>query len=69
MTLQLNFQPHSGELFQICLFFFCLGDLEIPSEEFEVTANSLGAHIETHGELILRTLMYLTVNSQDELIL
>ena len=38
----------------------------LPSEEFEVTANSLGAHIETHGELILRTLGYLTVNSQDD---
>ena len=24
------------------------------SEEFELTANSLGAHIETHGKLILR---------------
>ena len=37
-----------------------------PSEEFERTANSLGAHIETHGKLILRTLSYLTVNSQDD---
>ena len=27
-----------------------------PREEFELTANSLGAHIETHGGLILRTL-------------
>ena len=27
-----------------------------PSEEFELTANSLGAHIETHGELIFRAL-------------
>ena len=34
-----------------------------PSEEFELTANSLGAHIETHGGLILRTL---TVKSQDD---
>ena len=25
-----------------------------PSEEFELTANSLSAHIETHGKLILR---------------
>ena len=32
-----------------------------PSEEFELTANSLGAHIETH--------CWLTVNSQDELTL
>ena len=38
-----------------------------PSDEFELTANSLGVHIETHGKLILRTLSYLTVNSQDEL--
>ena len=28
----------------------------IPSEEFELTASSLRAHIETHGGLILRTL-------------
>ena len=28
-----------------------------PSEEFELTAISLGAHIETHGELILRILI------------
>ena len=27
----------------------------LPSEEFELTANSLGAHIETHEKLILRT--------------
>ena len=37
-----------------------------PNEEFELTANSLGAHIETHGGLILRTLSYLTMNSQDD---
>ena len=37
-----------------------------PSKEFERTANSLVAHIETHGGLILRTLSYLTVNSQDD---
>ena len=36
------------------------------SEEFELTANSLGAHIETHRKLILRTFSYLTVNSQDD---
>ena len=36
------------------------------SEEFELTANSLGAYIETHGKSILRTLSYLTVNSQDD---
>ena len=27
----------------------------LPSEEFELTAKSLGAQIETHGKLILRT--------------
>ena len=37
-----------------------------PSEDFELIANSLGAHIETHGELILRTLTFLKVNSQDD---
>ena len=37
-----------------------------PSEKFELTANSLGAHIETHRKLILRTLTYLTMNSQDD---
>ena len=39
---------------------------ELPSEEFELTANSLGAHIETQEKLIFRTLSYLTVNSQDD---
>ena len=34
------------------------------NEEFELTANSLGAQTETHGGLILRTLSDLTVNSQ-----
>ena len=38
----------------------------VPSEEFELTANSLGAHIETDDGLIPRTLSYLTVNSQDD---
>ena len=36
------------------------------SEEFLLTANSLEAHIETHGKLILRKFSYLTVNSQDD---
>ena len=53
--------PVSQE-FDACLF-------HIPSEEFELTVNSLGAQIETHGGLILRTLGYLTVNSLDELTL
>ena len=39
---------------------------EIPSEEFDLTANPLAAHIETHGKFILRTLGYLSVNSQDD---
>ena len=39
---------------------------KVPSEEFELTANSLGAQSETHGGLILRTIIYLTVNSQDD---
>ena len=41
------------------LYGICLDttDLKpIPCEEFELTVNSLGAHIETHGRLILRTL-------------
>ena len=29
---------------------------KLQSEEFELTAKSLGAHIETHGKLLLRTL-------------
>ena len=37
-----------------------------PREEFQLTANSLEAQIETHGKLILRTLSYLIVNSQDD---
>ena len=40
-----------------------------PSEEFELTTNSLGAHTETHGGLFLRILGSLTVNSQEELTL
>ena len=35
-----------------------------PSDEFEFKANSLGAHIETHGGLILRTLSQLIANSK-----
>ena len=38
----------------------------VPSEEYEFTAKSRGAHIENHGKLILRTFSYLTVNSQDD---
>ena len=38
----------------------------IPIEKLELTANSLGTHIETYGKLILRTHSYFTVNSQDD---
>ena len=48
----------------IGLFFF--QSSHFYSVEFDLTANSLGAHIETHGKLILRTLTYFTVNSQDD---
>ena len=41
----------------------------MPSIEFELTANSLSAHIETDSGLIFRTLSLLTVNTQDELTL
>ena len=45
------------------------------SEEFELTANSLGAHMKVtesspsmgHSELILKTFILLTVYSQDEI--
>ena len=48
---------------------------EIPCEEFELTANSLGAHMKItessprigHNELILRIFIWLTVYSQNEL--
>ena len=37
-----------------------------PSEEFELTANTLRAHMKTHVKLILKPLIYLTADSQDE---
>ena len=40
-----------------------------PSEEFEFTANTLQAHMKTHCKLILKPLIYLTANSQDDLTL
>ena len=43
-----------------------LDAIDAPSEELELTTNSLGAHIETDIKLILRTFSYLTVNSQDD---
>ena len=50
----------------ICSGWPCRNPVFIPSEEFELTASSLGAHTETHGKLILRTLSCLTVNSRDD---
>ena len=41
----------------------------LPSEESELTANMLWAHMKTHGKLILKPLICLTANSQDELTL
>ena len=40
-----------------------------PSEEFKFTANTLQAHMKTDGKLILKPLIYLTANSQDDLTL
>ena len=40
----------------------------LPSEEFELTAKLL-AHMKTYGKLILKPLIYLTANSQDDLTL
>ena len=45
----------------------CWPERHDTSEEFELTASSLAAHIETHGKHILRTLSYLAENSQDGL--
>ena len=38
-------------------------DGAIPSEEFELTANTLQAHMKPHGKLILKLLIYLTAHS------
>ena len=37
------------------------------SEEFELTVNTLQAHMKPHGKLILKPLMYFTVLSRDDL--
>ena len=42
---------------------------KLPSEEFELTANTLWAHMKTHGKLVLKPLIYLKANSQDMLTL
>ena len=41
-------------------------NMSISIEEFELTANSLGAQTETLRKHILRTLICRTVNSQDD---
>ena len=38
-----------------------------PSEEFELTANTLQAHMKPHCKFILKLFIYLTVHSQDDL--
>ena len=43
------------------------GSWNQPSEEFELTANTLQAHMKPHGKLILKPLSYLTMHSQDDL--
>ena len=40
-----------------------------PGKECELTANTLSAHMKTHSKLILKPLIYLIANSQDELTL
>ena len=35
----------------------------LPSEEFELTANTPQAHMKPHGKLILKLLIYLTAHS------
>ena len=39
----------------------------VPSEEIELTANTLQAHMKPHSMLILKPLIYLTAHSQDDL--
>ena len=55
----------------VCLFLGCLELKDIldclPSEEFELTANTLQAHMKPHGKLILKPLIYLTAHSSDDL--
>ena len=41
--------------------------LGLPSEEFELTANTLQAHMKPYGKLILNPLIYLTAHSCDDL--
>ena len=60
----LGFYDHKGHPWILFLFFSWYWSL--PSEEFELIANSLSFHIETQRKLILRTLNYLRVSSQDD---
>ena len=61
-------RPSSHSVMAHCFSWFLVlfTRASAPSEEFEFTGNLLGANIETHGKLILRTLIYLTMNSQDD---
>ena len=52
-----------NKLRRVTYFLNNKGALAVP---IGLTANSLGTYIETHGKPILRTLSYLTVNSQDD---
>ena len=36
----------------------------LPSEEFELTANTLRAHMTTHGKLVLKPLIYIVPHSE-----
>ena len=46
-----------------------LAEVAVPIEQFELTANTLQAHMKTHGKLILKPLICLTANSHDDLTL
>ena len=69
---EMNAKAHSvkissnGGLFATCFLFQSRWEQYLPSEEYELTANSLGAHIETHGGLIWGNSVSFTVNSQDD---
>ena len=53
------------------LSYKCVGVIlrELSSEEFELTANTLKAHMRPHGKLILMPLIYNTANSGEDLTL
>ena len=44
-------------------FWFILFSQFFPSEEFELTDNTVWAHMKTNGKLFLKPLIYLTANS------